>query len=44
MWTQEVVMGNDERCKGDSPVVGFKATAWTDVELKCSIESFDELF
>lgn len=44
MRTQEVVMGDDERCKGDSAVVGFKAAAWANVELECSVESFDKLF
>ena len=37
-------MGDDERCKGDSAVIRFKATAWANVELECSIESFDKLF
>ena len=37
-------MGDDESSEGDGAVVGFKAAAWADVELKCSIETFDELF
>ena len=44
MRAQEVVVGDDEGCEGDSAVVGFKAAAWADMELECSVETFDELF
>ncbi len=37
-------MGHDESCEGDGAVIRFKATAWANVEFKCSIEPFDELF
>lgn len=42
--TQEVVMGDNERCKSNSAVIGLKATAWADVEFECSVEPFNELF
>ena len=37
-------MSHDESCEGNSTIIGFKATAWADVEFECSIESFNELF
>lgn len=44
MRAQEVVMGHNESCEGNSAVVGFKAATWADVELECSVKAFNELF
>jgi len=37
-------VGHDERGHGEGTVGGFEATEWTDVELKSTIEPFNNLF
>ena len=43
VWAQEVVVGGKENDKRQCSIVGFKAAGWTDMELKSSVESFNEL-
>ena len=38
---QEVVMGDDEGCHGQSAVAGFESAGWTDVVFKGSVQAFD---
>ena len=40
---KEVVMGGKENNKRQGAIVGFKATGWAHMELKGSVETFDEL-
>ena len=44
MRPQEVVVGHDKRGHGESAVGGFEAAEWADVELKSTIEPFNDLF
>lgn len=44
MWPQEVVVSYDERGHGESTVGGFEAAERADVELKGTVEPFNNLF
>jgi len=44
VWPQEVVVGHDERGHGEGTVGGFEAAERADVELKSTVEPFNDLF